>query len=522
MAGTEEPARRAPTGPELRAGTAAGRWVLAATVLGSGIAFLDGTVVNVALPAIGDELDASMAGLQWTVNAYLVTLSALLLLGGSLGDRYGRRAVFVVGLGLFTAASLLCGLAPSLPMLVLARTIQGVGGALLVPGSLSIISATFHPDDRGRAIGAWSGLSGVSSALGPFVGGWLIDSVSWRLVFLVNVPLAAIAGWIAWRHVPETKATTSNGEAQGDAGQDAPIDVPGALLATIGIGAVSYAAIEQGTTGLVAGVLGALALVAFVWVERSRRAPMVPLSLFRITQFTGANLTTFAVYAGLGGALFLVVLRLQVSLGYSALEAGAAMVPFTVLMLLLSPTAGQLGRTLGARLPMTVGPIVAGLGLLLMGGIEPGDEYLTGVLPSVLVFGLGMSITVAPLTAAVLGSVEEQRVGVASGVNNAVARLAGLLAVAALPALAGIDTAGSVATSLDAGFGTALRICAALCVAGGLVAAATMGDTRFEPAAVQPSVDHGCQDPGALDVAVAGSGRVDQGRDREHPRRRRS
>lgn len=517
MAGTEEPARRAPTGPELRAGTAAGRWVLAATVLGSGIAFLDGTVVNVALPAIGDELDASMAGLQWTVNSYLVTLSALLLLGGSLGDRYGRRAVFVVGLGLFTAASLLCGLAPSLPMLVLARTIQGVGGALLVPGSLSIISATFHPDDRGRAIGAWSGLSGVSSALGPFVGGWLIDAVSWRLVFLVNVPLAAVAIWIAWRHVPETKATDEHGVAV-----DAPIDVPGALLATIGIGAVSYAAIEQGPAGLAAGALGALALVAFVWVERGRRAPMVPLSLFRISQFTGANLTTFAVYAGLGGALFLVVLRLQVSLGYSALEAGAAMVPFTVLMLLLSPSAGQLGRSLGARLPMTVGPIVAGVGLLLMGGIEPGDEYLTGVLPSVLVFGLGMSITVAPLTAAVLGSVEERRVGVASGVNNAVARLAGLLAVAALPALAGIDTAGSVATSLDSGFGTALRICAALCVVGGLVAAATMGDTRFEPAAVQPSLDHGCQDPGALDAAVAGSGMGDEGRNREHPRRRRS
>ena len=523
MAASEDPAPEPPAGPGLRAGTAAGRWVLAATVLGSGIAFLDGTVVNVALPAIGEEFDASMAGLQWTVNAYLVTLSALLLLGGSLGDRYGRRAVFIAGLGLFTAASLLCGLAPTLPLLVLARTVQGVGGALLVPGSLSIISASFHPDDRGRAIGAWSGLSGVSSALGPFVGGWLIDSVSWRLVFLVNVPLAAIAVWIAWRHVPETRAAAAaDGDGTDAAEVAAPIDVPGALLATLGIGAVSYAAIEQGSTGIVAGVLGAIALVAFVWVESRQRAPMVPLSLFRIAQFTGANLTTFAVYAGLGGALFLVVLRLQVSLGYSALEAGAAMVPFTVLMLLLSPTAGQLGRTLGARLPMTVGPIVAGVGLLMMGGIAPGDDYLGGVLPSVLVFGLGMSITVAPLTAAVLGSVEERRVGVASGINNAVARLAGLLAVAALPALAGIDTAESVAASLDSGFGTALQICAALCVVGGLVAAATMGDTRFEPAAVQPSTDHGCQDPGIFEAAVAGAGRGDEGREREHPRRRRS
>ena len=486
----DSPQPSAPPELPIRNGTPAARWVLAATVLGSGIAFLDGTVVNVALPAIGEELDASVAGLQWTVNAYLVTLSALLLLGGSLGDRYGRRAVFVVGLVTFTAASLLCGLAPSLPLLVAARAVQGVGGALLVPGSLAIISATFHPDDRGRAIGAWSGLSGVSSALGPFVGGWLIDSVSWRLIFLVNVPLAAAAIWMAVRHVPETRAPREDG--------DTSIDLPGAALATLGIGALSYAAIEQRGAGLGAGVLGVVALAAFVAQERRERSPMVPLGLFRIRRFAGSNLTTFAVYAGLGGALFLVVLRLQVSLGYSALEAGAALVPFTVLMLLLSPAAGQLGRTLGPRLPMTVGPIVAGAGLVLMAGVEQGDGYVAGVLPGVVVFGLGMSITVAPLTAAVLGSVEEHRVGVASGINNAVARLAGLLAVAALPALAGIDTSGSIAAGLEAGYGTALRLCAALCVLGGLVAAATVGGDHFAAAGVQPSPDHGCQDPGIL------------------------
>jgi EmrB/QacA subfamily drug resistance transporter len=448
----------------IRWGSAEGRWVLAATVLGSGIVFLDGTVVNVALPAIGRDLGAPLTSLQWTVNAYLVTLSALLLLGGSLGDRLGRRAVFVAGLVGFTAASLLCGLAPNAPALIAARAIQGVGGALLVPGSLAIISSTFDPADRSTAIGAWSGLAGVATSIGPFLGGWLIDAVSWRLIFLLNVPLAAVAIAIALRHVPESRAQ-----------HVARPDGRGALLATVGLAGLSYAAIQhRGLGSLVAGLGGALAVAAFLFVEARTDGPMLPLDLFRYRQFSGANGTTFAVYAGLGGAFFLLAIRLQTSLGYSALEAGAAFVPFTLLMLVLSPTAGRLGQRIGPRVPMTIGPILSALGLLLFSRVGPGDTYLTGVLPGVVGFGLGMGLTVAPLTAAVLAAVDDERNGVASGVNNAVSRFAGLLAVAALPPLAGIGTGSSLAADLDAGFGRALLLAAALCLLGAAISAATV------------------------------------------------
>jgi EmrB/QacA subfamily drug resistance transporter len=474
-------------------GTPRARWVLAAAVLGSGIAFLDGTVVNVALPAIQRDLDASVAGLQWTLDAYLVTLSALLLLGGSLGDRYGRRMVFVTGLAAFTAASLLCGIAPTVGLLIAARALQGVGGAMLVPGSLAIISATFSADDRGRAVGAWSGLAGVTSAIGPFLGGWLIDAASWRLIFLLNVPLAFVAAWIALRHVPETRDATAQRP-----------DVGGALLVSVGLAGVAFALIERhGSPATIAAVVGVAALVAFVVVERRSTHPMLPLELFRSLRFTGANVTTFAVYGGLGGALFLVVLRLQVSLGYAALEAGTSLLPFTVLMLLLSPRAGALAQRIGARVPMTVGPIVAGVGLLLFGRIQPGATYLTAVLPAVVTFGFGMTITVAPLTATVLASVDERHAGVASGVNNAVARLAGLLAVAVLPAVAGIDAATDrLGPSLDHGFVTAMRVCAACCFVGGAAAFALVRDERV-PARlrvrVRPTLQadafHPCHDP---------------------------
>ncbi|HVM41228.1 MAG TPA: MFS transporter, partial [Acidimicrobiia bacterium] len=414
--------------PDVRSGTAEGRWVLTAAVLGSGMVFLDGTVVNVALPAMADDLAVSITGVQWIVNAYLVTLTALLLPGGNLGDQLGRRKVFAAGLVAFTLASLVCGLAPSAGVLVAARAFQGIGGAMLVPGSLAIIAATFHPDDRGRAIGAWAALAGVASSIGPFVGGWLIDAVSWRLIFLVNLPLAAAAFAVTRRHVPETRAPVRQRQ-----------DVPGAALITLALGCLSYAAIEQGSgVSPAVALVGAAALVAFVLVERASTHPMLPLHVFRRPQFSGANVTTLAVYAGLGGGLFFLVLRLQVSLGYSALEAGAALTPFTLVMLAFSPAAGQLGQGMGARLPMTLGPIVAGAGLFALGGVGPGDTYVSGVLPGVLVFGAGMTLTVAPLTAAVLGSVGSELAGLASGVNNAVARLAGLLAVAALPALAGI------------------------------------------------------------------------------------
>jgi EmrB/QacA subfamily drug resistance transporter len=474
----------ATTAPAVRFGTPAARWVLVATVLGSGIAFLDGTIVNVALPAIGRDLDASLRGLQWTVDAYLVTLSALLLLGGSLGDRLGRRRVFVWGLAGFTAGSVACGLAPSTGFLVAARAVQGVGGALLVPGSLSIIAATFHPDDRAKAIGAWSGLAGVATSFGPFVGGWLIDAVSWRLVFLINVPLAAAAAVITVRHVPETKAPT-----------EGRLDIAGSALITIALAGISYAAIEHhGAAAVATAVIGVVALVAFVVVEHRAAHPMLPLGVFRSPQFTGANLTTLGVYAGLGGSMFFVVIRLQTSLGYSALEAGAAMVPFTLIMLVLSPAAGQLGQRIGARIPMTVGPIVAAAGMLLLSGLEAGDGFAADVLPGVVVLGLGMAITVAPLTAAVLGTVSDELTGVASGVNNAVARLASMIAVAALPALAGIATDQSLSAGLDEGYATALRITAVVTAIGGLVAAVMVRRTSVVQSVAHPSQDYACHD----------------------------
>jgi EmrB/QacA subfamily drug resistance transporter len=475
-------------GAGIRFGTPTARWVVAATVLGSGMAFLDGTVVNVALPAISEDLGASVSGLQWVVNAYLVTLSALLLLGGSLGDRYGHRAVYVAGAAVFTGASLLCGLAPSTELLIGARALQGVGGALLVPGSLAIIAATFHPDDRGRAIGAWSGLAGVASSIGPFLGGWLIDAVSWRLVFLINIPLAAATILIAVRHVPETRSSKHE-----------PLDLPGAALVTVALAAISYAAIEHDKpSGAAAAGVGVIALIAFVLVERSSAHPMLPLQLFRSPQFTGTNLTTLAVYAGLGGSLFLVVLRLQVSLDYSALQAGTSLIPFTIIMLLLSPYAGQLGQRIGARLPLTIGPIVAAVGMYLLGALGPGDSYLGDVLPGVVVLGVGMAITVAPLTAAVLGSVGDDQAGVASGVNNAVARFAGMLAVAALPGLAGIATGGSIADSLDSGYEKAVNIAAVCTAIGGLVAAAMVGRTAAVRPTAHPSVEHACNDAAVL------------------------
>ena len=317
-------------------GTREARWVLLATVLGSGVAFLDGTVVNVALPAIAEDLDASLGDLQWVLNAYLVTLSALVLLGGSLGDRYGRKRAFLAGLYLFTAASMLCGLAPNVSVLIGARALQGVGAALLVPGSLAIISASFHSDDQARAVGAWSGLSGISTALGPFVGGWLIDSVSWRLAFFVNLPMAA-AVVVASRHVPETRSPGAE-----------RLDLGGALTASAGLALATYGLIERSP---LAGAAAVVALGAFLVIEGRTATPMLPLAIFRSRQFSGANGTTLAVYAALGGAFFLLVLELQVVLGYSALEAGSALIPVTLLMLALSSRAGALAQRIGPRRP---------------------------------------------------------------------------------------------------------------------------------------------------------------------------
>ncbi|MEY2476303.1 MAG: hypothetical protein QOG87_1618 [Actinomycetota bacterium] len=466
-------------GASLRYGTAAGRWVIGATVLGSGIAFLDSTVVNVALPAISSDLHTGVHGLQWVVDAYLVTLSSFLLLGGSLGDLYGRRRVFVIGLVVFTAASLMCGLAPNTAALVAARAVQGLGAALLVPGSLAIISAVFRPEDRSTAISAWSGLGGVASAVGPFVGGWLITAVSWRLVFLINLPLAAIAVGIALRHVPETRDEEETVRRP---------DIPGAVIVAVGLGALAYGLIEAQP---VAVAVGLAALVAFVVVERRRPHPLLPLEIFRSRQFVGANAATLAVYAALAGVTFLLVLLLQEALGYSPTMSGAALLPATVIMFLLSARMGRLSQRTGPRLPMTVGPLVVGLGLLLMGRVQPGTSYVDTVLPAVGVFGLGLAITVGPLTSAVLAAVEDRHLGVGSAFNNAVARAAGLLAVAVLPRVAGLTEVGNPTAFAD-GFPRAAVAGGVLCAVGAAVAWATIRTAVPVDATTAPALDHTC------------------------------
>ncbi len=451
----------------LRYASRRGRIVLLATVLGSGIAFLDATVVNVALPAIGEDFDAGFAELQWTVNAYALTLAGLLLIGGSLGDHFGRRRLFAIGVAWFAVASLLCAVAPDVEMLIAARAIQGVGAALLTPGSLAILEASFHPDDRGAAIGAWSGLAGITTAIGPFLGGWLVEAVSWRLIFLINLPLAAVVLW-ATRAIPESRDESVQGQR---------LDLTGAALTAFGLAGITYALTEGPTSGwtepgtVLLGLLGVVALVAFVPVERRSRHPLVPLDMFASRTFSIANGLTFLVYGALGAAFFLLPIELQIVAGFSPIASGAALVPMTVVMLLLSKRAGHLAARIGPRLPMGLGPIGAAAGLLLLLRIGPDADYVTDVLPGVIVFALGMSLTVAPLNVTVLGAAGEARAGVASAVNNAVARVAGLLAVATIPVVAGITGSDYLDPSdFDDGFTTALMICAVLCAAGGILA----------------------------------------------------
>jgi len=446
-------------------------------VLGSGVAFLDSTVVNVALPTVARDLHSGLSDLQWISDAYLLTLGALIILGGSLGDRFGRRRTFVLGLSAFTAASVICGLAPNTLVLIGARALQGVGGALLVPGSLAIISASFAAQDRARAIGLWSGLSGVSLAVGPFVGGWLVDSVSWRAIFFINVPLAAVSIAIARRHVPETRDDTAT---------DRP-DWVGAAVISLGLAGVVYALIEGPGHGwsavpLSAGIAGAMLLLLFPVAEMRVHSPMVPLRIFASRQFSGANLTTFAVYAALSVTAFLLVLHLQQDLHYSALAAGTAFFPASVLLILFSSRAGALAQRIGPRLPMTGGPLVAAIGLIMLSGVRPGDSYLLSVFPGVVVFGAGLTLIVAPLTAAVMAAVEPHHLGVGSAINNATARIGGMLAVAVVPALAGLTAASShlAGVSLDDGFTASMRIAAAMLVAGGLIALVSI--RRIAPA----------------------------------------
>jgi EmrB/QacA subfamily drug resistance transporter len=457
--------------------SSAGRWVLAVAVLGSGMAFLDGTVVNVALPDIGRDFGASTSSLQWILNGYLLTLASLILLGGSLGDRYGRRRIFVIGVGMFTGASLLCAIAPSAELLIVARLLQGIGGALLTPGSLAMIEASFRPTDRARAIGAWSGLGGVATALGPLLGGYLVQAVSWRAIFLINLPLGILVMIMASRHVPETRDPTAHGH----------LDFAGAGLAGLGLAGTTYALIEAPGQGaspliLVAAVGGVLALLLFLLAERRSPNPMMPLSMFSSKQFSAANGVTFVVYAALSGVFFLLVAFLQISLGYSPIEAGAASLPITAVMLLLSARSGALAQRIGARIPLTVGPLVIAAGLLLMTRIGPGDSYLTSVLPAVIVFGLGLTLVVAPVTATVLAAASAERAGIASGINNAVSRVAGLLAVAVLPVISGLTGKSFYDPAKMAdGFRVAMVACAGLAAAGGILAWLTISSEVLHP-----------------------------------------
>ena len=471
--------RQADESSAISLSSAAGRWIVLACVLGSGIAGIDATVVNIALPDIGRSLHVGFASLQWTVTAYTLTLASLILLGGSLGDRFGRRRVFVIGVAWFGVASVLCAAAPDAASLIGARALQGVGGALLTPASLAILQASFAEGDRAKAIGAWSGLSGTASAIAPFVGGWLLQAGSWRWVFLINPPLAVVVMAIAIRHMPETRDVESTGR----------LDVAGALLGVLGLGGITAGIIAASSHSvgsaavLVPVVGGVVGLCAFLAVEHREPRPMLPLSLFRSKQFSAANAVTFLLYAANGGALLLLVVELQSVSGFGPLEAGTALLPITVVMLLLAARFGALAQRIGPRLQMSIGPLVAALGLVQITRLSPHASYAFDVLPAVAVFGLGLAIFVAPLTATVLGAVSAAHAGIASGVNNAIARAAGLLAIAALPVLVGLtghayDDPGRFLTP----FRHAIWICVGLQAAGGVLAALTIRNDRH-PAA---------------------------------------
>ncbi len=450
-----------PTCADVTFGSRTGRAVLAAATLGSAMALLDSTVVNVALRQVGEDLEASLSDLQWVTNGYLLTLAALTLLGGSLGDRFGRRRIFVLGVVGFAVTSAACGLAPSAPFLVVARIAQGAAAALLTPGSLAMIQGSFAPGDRARAIGTWSGFGSVAAAVGPFVGGWLVEAASWRWVFLINLPVAALA-LLAARAVPETR----------DPEAVPGFDTRGAVLGALGLGGVTYALIQWTTTPPAAAVglvLGLLAGVAFVVAERRSPHPMLPLSLFGSRQFSAANGMTLLTYAALGGVLFFLVLQLQTVGGYGALRAGLATLPITVAMVLLAGRGGALAARIGPRLPMTVGPLLCGVGTFLLARVDSDVDYWLDVAVPLTVFGLGLASLVAPLTAAVLAAAPDHHAGVASGINNAVARAGSLLAVAALPLLVGLSGEDyQVPSEFAHGYRAAMLWCAGLLVVSGV------------------------------------------------------
>ncbi len=446
--------------------SSAGRLVIATTVAGSAVAMLTATVVNVALPALARDLDASSGQQQWVVNGYLLAIASLILIGGNLGDRFGRLRIYRIGVAWFAAASVLCAVAPTVGVLIAARLLQGIGGALLTPGSLAIIEATLRPDDRGRGVGQWSGLGGVAGAVGPLVGGLLVD-LSWRWVFLINLPVALLVLAMS-RSLPES----SDPEARG-----VPLDTVGAGLTAVTLGGASFALIQGPSGGFGALDTGALivALVAFgllIVNERRHPHPMLPLDLFLVRPFVAANLATFLVYGGMGVVFFLLTVQLQVSLGWAPIAAGAALLPVTGLMLLLSSSAGSLAQRIGPRWPLTVGPLLIAVAMVGLARIGPGDSYTTDVLPFVVLFGLGLAASVAPVTATALGSVPSDRAGAASGVNNAVSRTGQLLTVAAIPPLVGLTgDALREPTALTAGFDNAMYVGAAMVAVGSLSSA---------------------------------------------------
>ena len=454
------------------------RRILAASILGSGAVFLEGTVVTVALPAIGRDFGLGMDGLQWVVNAYLLTLGSLILLGGALGDRYRRDLIFRVGALGFAVTSGLCAIAPSVGTLAILRFVQGVAGAMLVPNSLALLEETFSGEERGAAIGKWAAGSAAWTALGPVVGGAVVSAISWRWVFALVVPFALGAAMLLPRR----------GAASSGAQPDVRVDYAGAVLVTAGLGALVGALITGPVRGfsdaLVLGGIagGALLLIAFFAVEARSRHPLVPLEVFRVQQFSGANAATFLIYGALGAMLFLLILVLQNALGYSALQAGSSLLPVNALLVIGSSYAGRLAGRVGARLPMTVGAMVAGAGLALLVRLDRDAAYVTHVLPGILVFGLGLTALVAPLTSAVLESLGKERAGLASGANNAVARLAGLIATAAIPLAAGLGGMENPSGApLLRGFRTAMWICAALCAGGGVVSWLTIRGRGADP-----------------------------------------
>ena len=466
------------------------RWVLVATVLGSSLTFIDGSALGVALPSIQRDLEAGPAAVQWVSNAYLLTLGALVLIGGAAGDRFGRKRVFLIGVAVFALASIACGLAPSVQLLIAGRAAQGIGAALLTPGALAVIGSVFPPEERGKAFGAWAGAGALFGMVGPLVGGWLADAADWRFIFWINVPLAVLTAMVTLKAVPESR----DAEAKG-------LDWLGALLAVTGLAALTWAltaAPDLGWTNplIVGGLAGGMALLAaFLWAEARETHPMMPLGLFRSPVFSGVNLLTLLLYFALGGAMFFLPFDLIRVHGRSATEAGAAMLPFAVIMSLFSGAAGRLADRFGARLSLSVGPILAGVGLALLALPDPGAGYIDGPLAGMTVLAIGMTLAVGPLTAAVMGAVEEGHTGVASGVNNAVARIAGLLAVALLglvlsavfvtraggpdarallgDVMAGAELDGTTVEAFHAAFRAVILTCAGLAVLGGIVGGLT-------------------------------------------------